>query len=96
MEFISVRDLRGRLAEVLKNLSDDDVVVTSNGAPVALLTRVTPASLEFEMRARQQARATLAMMALQLEAAHQGLSGMSEEEVDSEIAEARREREKRG
>ncbi|NLF09164.1 MAG: type II toxin-antitoxin system Phd/YefM family antitoxin, partial [Pirellulaceae bacterium] len=47
MKFVSVRELRARSADVWRQLSEEpDMVVTSNGKPVAILTAVSPAGLE--------------------------------------------------
>ena len=47
MKFISVRDLRGKSAEVWKNLpTEREVVVTSNGRPIAILSAVNESNLE--------------------------------------------------
>ncbi len=40
MKFASVRDLRSRPSEVWESLAEDEVVVTSNGKPIALMTRI--------------------------------------------------------
>ena len=52
MKFLSVRDLRSKSAEVWKGLSvEREMVVTSNGQPIAILSAVTGDTLEETLRA---------------------------------------------
>ncbi|GAG28380.1 unnamed protein product, partial [marine sediment metagenome] len=52
MRFISVRELRSRSADVLRQLSEEpDVIVTSNGKPVAILSAVSSAGVEESLSA---------------------------------------------
>ena len=52
MQFVSVRELRGRSAAVWKALADEkELVVTSNGKPIALLTATSEESLEDSLNA---------------------------------------------
>lgn len=92
MRFVSVRELRSRSAKILGEIGTTDVVVTSNGAPIAVLTPVTADSLDLVLRAQRQARAILAMVDLQSSAARQGLDRMTDEEITAEVDAARRER----
>ena len=92
MRFISVRELRSQSARILGGLDHSEVVVTSNGAPVAILTPVTAESVDIVLRAQRQARAVLAMAELQSGAARRGLDRLSDVEIESEIESARRER----
>ena len=42
MRFVSVRDLRGNSAQVWRLLADEkEMVITSNGKPVAILSSVS-------------------------------------------------------
>jgi antitoxin (DNA-binding transcriptional repressor) of toxin-antitoxin stability system len=92
VRFVTIRDLRSRSAQILKDLGKADAVITSGGTPVALLTAVTPESLDLMLRAQRQARAVLAMVELQTRSASQGADRMDDQQVLSEIAAARRER----
>ncbi|MBA4390906.1 MAG: prevent-host-death protein, partial [Syntrophus sp. (in: bacteria)] len=66
MKFISVRDLRGKSAEVWKNLpTERELIVTSNGRPIAILSAVNESNLEESLSAFRQARAVEAVMSLQ-------------------------------
>ena len=92
MRFVSVRELRSQSARILGELDHSEVVVTSNGAPVAILTPVTADSVDIVLRAQRQARAVLAMVGLQNEAARLGLDRLSDAKIDSEIEASRQER----
>lgn len=86
MKFISVRDLRGKSAEVWKDLpSKREVVVTSNGRPIAILSAVNESNLEESLSAIRQARAAQAVMSLQRRSVERGTDGITMEEIDAEI-----------
>lgn len=86
MKFISVRDLRGKSAEVWKDLpAAREVVVTSNGRPIAILSAVNESNLEESLAAIRQARAAEAVMSLQRRSVERGTDGITMEEIDAEI-----------
>ena len=86
MKFISVRDLRGKSAEVWKDLpAEREVVVTSNGRPIAILSAVNESNLEESLSAIRQARAAEAVMSLQRRSVERGTDTITMEEIDSEI-----------
>jgi antitoxin (DNA-binding transcriptional repressor) of toxin-antitoxin stability system len=93
MKFISVRALRGKSAEVWKDLpSEREVVVTSNGRPIAILSAVNESNLEDSLSAIRQARAAEAVMSLQRRSVERGTDGITMEEIDAEIKAVRRKR----
>lgn len=93
MKFITIRDLRSKTAELRKDLeSDREVVVTANGRPFAIMTRVQPDNVEEELLAIRRARAAAALSRIRAKAKPDGLDRMTMEEVDAVIAKARRER----
>lgn len=93
MEFISIRDLRSRSAAVWDSLAEkQDMVVTSNGKPVAVLSAATASTLDATLNALRQARAQLAVVEMQRRAREAGLDQWSLEQVNAEIQAARRER----
>jgi antitoxin (DNA-binding transcriptional repressor) of toxin-antitoxin stability system len=93
MRFISVRDLRGKSAEIWRELADErEMVVTSNGRPIAILAAVNEASLEASLRAFRRARAVDAVIELQRTSMERGSDALGPAEVDAEIAIVRRKR----
>jgi len=93
MKFLSVRDLRGRSAEVWKNLPEEgEMIVTSNGRPIAILAAITESTLEESLSAFRQARAIEAVVSLQRKSAQQGTDKISMEEINAEIKAIRKKR----
>ncbi len=93
MKFISVRDLRGKSAEVWKELpAEREVVVTSNGRPIAILSAVSESNLEESLSAIRQARAAEAVMSLQRRSVEKGTDSIVTEEIDAEIKAMRKKR----
>ncbi len=87
MKFVSVRELRGRSGQVWKHLDGGDVVVTSNGKPIALLSPVREGDLERSLATIRRARALDAVADLQAAAAGRKITAR---EVDAEIAAVRK------
>jgi antitoxin (DNA-binding transcriptional repressor) of toxin-antitoxin stability system len=93
MEFVSIRDMRTRPGEVWQQLQEQgDLVVTSNGRPFALLINAEGQDVEELLLAVRRARALLAIERLRAEAAENGTDQLTAEEIEAEIAAARRER----
>ena len=93
MKFLSVRDLRGKSAEVWKELAGEgEMVITSNGRPIAVLAAVNESNLEESLSAFRQARAVEAVASLQRRSVEQGADKISMDEIDAEIKAVRRKR----
>jgi len=93
MKFISVRDLRGKSAEVWKNLPGErEMVVTSNGRPIAILAAVSESNLEESISAFRQARAVEAVVSLQRRPLEQRTDSIAAKEIEAEIQEVRKKR----
>jgi prevent-host-death family protein len=89
MKFVTVRDLRTRPAQVWKALREvGDLVVTSNGKPIAVLSPTSEASLEQSLAALRRARALGAVERLQ--GSVPGSRRPSADEIEAEIREVRR------
>jgi len=96
MKFLSVRDLRGHSARVWRELPHEkEMIVTSNGRPVAVLTAVNESNVEQSLAAWRQARAQQVITDIQTQSSRRGLAGLSMEAIDAEIAQVRRRRRKR-
>ncbi len=86
MKFISVRDLRTRPASVWRDLKkENELVVTNNGKPIALLTPLSENNLEETLRVIRKAKATEALGAMRRKAAITGADAMTMDEITSEI-----------
>ena len=96
MRFLSVRELRGNSARVWRELPEErEMVVTSNGRPVAVLTAVDEGSVEQSLVAWRRVRATQAIADIQQESVRKGTDRLSMREINAEIREARRARRER-
>ena len=93
MKFISVRDLRGKSADVWKDLPGErEMIITHNGRPVAILAAVSETNLEASLSAFRQARAVEAVASLQRRSVEQGADKITTEEIDAEIKATRQQR----
>jgi len=95
MKFLSVRDLKTKSSQVWKELPDQkDMIVTSNGRPIALLSSINENNLEEVLTAFRHARATNAVARIQYESAKKGTDKISMDEINAEIGAVRSKREK--
>ncbi len=95
MRFVTVRDLRGKSAQVWQRLSNEkEMVITSNGKPIAILSAASEGSLEESLAAFRQARAIRAVTSLQQRSVEIGTDQMSLEGINAEIKAERKKRSK--
>ncbi len=88
MNFYSVRDLRTDSKSMWKDLtSGDEVVLTNNGKPSALIIDIPEGSFDEIVQAVRQAKAMIALNNMRKKAAKAGF--MSDENIESLIDEAR-------
>jgi antitoxin (DNA-binding transcriptional repressor) of toxin-antitoxin stability system len=93
MKFVSVRDLRGKSAEVWKELpAEREMIITSNGRPIAILAAISESNLEESLSAFRQARAVEAVASLQRRSADKGTDNITMDEIDKEIKAVRKKR----
>lgn len=93
MRFVSVRDLRGKSAEVWRDLPGErEMVITSNGRPVAILAAVSESNLEESLAAFRQARAVDAVAAMQRRSVSLGNDALTVPDIETEIAAVRQAR----
>jgi antitoxin (DNA-binding transcriptional repressor) of toxin-antitoxin stability system len=93
MRFLSVRDLRGKSAQIWKELPDErEMVVTSNGRPIAILAAITEENLEESLAAFRRSRAVEAVVSLQRRSVEKGTDKISLDEINAEIESVREKR----
>ena len=93
MKFLSVRDLKTKSSQVWKELPDQkDMVITSNGRPIALLSSTNENNLERILSAFRQARAIEAVTSIQYESVRKGTDEITLKEIDDEIKSVRSKR----
>ncbi|GAB6112385.1 type II toxin-antitoxin system Phd/YefM family antitoxin [Desulfomicrobium salsuginis] len=86
MKFVSVRDFREKSARIWKELPDErEMVITSNGRPVAILAAVNESNLVEALSAFRTARAVEAVAELQKRALEHGDDRISMDEIQAEI-----------
>jgi antitoxin (DNA-binding transcriptional repressor) of toxin-antitoxin stability system len=91
MKFITVRDLRTTPAQVWKELpGEQEIVITNNGKPIALLTPLSDADMEDTVAAVRRARAVAALKKIRNLAVKTGRSEMTMDEINREIQEYRK------
>jgi prevent-host-death family protein len=95
MKFVSVRELRLKPADVWKLAKRErNVILTSNGRPIAILTGVDDETFEAELDVIERARALRALDRIQRESVRKGTDKMTQRQIEEEIAAARRGRQK--
>jgi hypothetical protein len=93
MRFVSAREFRIRPGRVWADLKKErDLVVTSQGKPIAILSRAAESSLEQDLAALRRARALSAVDAVQRRSTKLGLDRLSLADINKEIRAARRDR----
>lgn len=92
MKFLSTRDLRNRPGFVRELAQKEDLVLTANGKPIALLLGVEEDDLEETARAVRQARAQRALSRMRRQAAKRNLEKMSPAAIEAQIRAVRSKR----
>jgi len=85
MKFLSTRELRNRPGYVRDLARKDDLVLTTNGKPIAILVGIEGDELEETARAVRQAKAQLALSRLRRRAGRRGADQMSAADIEDEI-----------
>ena len=86
MRFVSIRELRIKPGEVWKSLeAEQDLVLTSDGKPFALLTDISEENLEETLTALRRARAQAAVARMHRIAVEKGLVHISDQEIHDQV-----------
>ena len=89
MNFYSIRDLRTDSKSMCADLSSgDEVVITNNGRPSALMIDIPEGSFDEIVQAVRQAKAMIALNSMRRKAARAGC--MTDDDIQSIIEEARK------
>ena len=95
MKFITVRDFRASSAAIWKALpTEQEMIITNNGKPIALLTPLSDQNLEETLSTIRRAKAINAVKMIQQESMRKGTDKITMEEINDEIKAARKERKK--
>lgn len=93
MKFVTVRDFRIRPGTVWSNLEkDEDVIITSNGKPIALLTGVNDINFDETLTALRRAKAELAVSRMRKASHKKELSKLTAKDIETEITTVRKAR----
>ncbi|MFH1293723.1 MAG: type II toxin-antitoxin system prevent-host-death family antitoxin [Pseudomonadota bacterium] len=91
MKFVSVRDLRLKPGDVWKLArKEKDLIITTNGRPVAILTGVNEETFEEELDVIQRARALKALERIHRDSEMKETAKISDEEIQLEIDRVRK------
>jgi antitoxin (DNA-binding transcriptional repressor) of toxin-antitoxin stability system len=95
MRFMTIREMRSGSSKLWAQLkSDGEVILTSNGKPVAILAGASEQNLEQLLEAFRRAKAMIAVEEMQKAAMRTGASKITTRVIEAEIKAARRERRK--
>ena len=95
MKFLSVRDLKTKSSQVWKELpGQKEMIITSNGRPIALLSSINEDNLEQILTTFRHARATNSVAAVQYESIQKETDKISMDEINAEIGAVRLKRKK--
>jgi antitoxin (DNA-binding transcriptional repressor) of toxin-antitoxin stability system len=90
VKFVTSREVRNNPSEFREVVEREDVVLTVGGKPFAIAVGVGEDDLEETLDVLRRLRALRAMARMQRRAEERGLVGMTAEDVDQEIRDARR------
>jgi len=91
MKFMSVREFRLNTGGARRSLEkDEDLVLTANGRPFAVVSRVHPESFDKELLAIQRARARVAVERLRDSARADGTDRLTMADIDAVVRDVRR------
>jgi len=92
MRFVTVRELSAKPKEIWSRIKDEEMVITSNGKPIAILSGVTEETLEKKLRAIRRSLALMALEEMQKTSLGSGLDKLTDSEIESEIQAVRKAR----
>ncbi len=93
MQFVTVRDLRTKPAQIWRRLPEEkELVLTSNGKPIAILSATSGETLEETLAILRRARAMAAVMSLQTQSVALGGDRVSLDEINKEVDAERKRR----
>jgi len=96
MKFVTIRDFRARSAGIQRELPvEKEMILTSNGKPVAIIASVTDRNFEETLSLFRRARASLAINALQTASLKKFKRKVTLAEINAEIRASRKERRRR-
>jgi antitoxin (DNA-binding transcriptional repressor) of toxin-antitoxin stability system len=90
MDFVTTKELRAESGKVWAKLeAGEEIVITRNGKPFALMTATQPNRVEEDIKLIRRAHAVAAVNKMREQAKASGLDKMTLEEVNAEISAVR-------
>lgn len=89
MQFVSVDDFRDRPEKIWNQLRNVDLVVTSDGQPIAILIDANAENLEEMLSLLRRLRAHMAVSRMRQGAIESGVAQLSSDMIDAEVLGAR-------
>ena len=95
MRFVTIRDFRTSSANIWKSLpKEQELVITNNGKPVALLTPLSDRNLEETLSMIRRSKTISAVKMIQQESIKNGTDKITLEEINNEIKMSRQKQKK--
>lgn len=93
MHFVTVRDFRGKSGKIWKQLEHEKtMVITSNGKPIALVTKLRADKMDETLASVRRALALESVTSMQMSAVENERDKLTAAEIEKEIAAVRRAR----
>ena len=89
MKFISSKDLRQKSGEVWEKVKEEDLIITSNGKTIAILTSADE-DIELQLRTIRRAKAEVSVFNMRKTALQNNLDSLSDAAIDAEVKSYRR------
>lgn len=91
MKFITVRDFRTYPKKIWEELKMvQEMIITNNGKPIALLTPLIEADMEGTIKAMRQAKAKVSVEKMRSISIRKGNNRMASKDIDKLIGETRK------
>ena len=90
MKFISSKDLRQKSGEIWEKVKEEDLIITSNGKPIAILTSADE-DIELQLRTIRRAKAEVSVFNMRKTALQNNLDSLSDAVIDAEVKSYRQE-----
>lgn len=91
MKLVTVREFRSKSGVLLGELEEEgEIVLTSNGRPVAVVSAVSGDDLEEQLMALRRGRALVSLEKIRESARRRGLDALSAGEIERAVKEVRR------
>jgi len=88
MKFVSSKELRDNPAQLWKFIENEEVVITVNGKPMAIIVGAED-DIEEQLKIMRRVRAKVALEKLRSYSVQKGLDKLTEDDIDGEIKKIR-------